>query len=134
VHLLRLRLIGLVFSVLACQVAALVASPALLYRAGADGAKTGSEMLCECKEEPGAQCPMHYGKTQTSGTEFGSMRSCSGGGDRAAAILTMLTGGGGILQATPSSTRPAVRSFALATVTSSILPLDRPPTSPPPRG
>jgi hypothetical protein len=133
VHSLRLRLIGLALSVLTCQVAALAAAPALFYRAGAAGAAAGSAMLCECKEEPGAECPMHKGKTQTAGNESGTLRSCAGGGDQAAAILTMLTGGGGILETALPSTRPATNGVALAPLTTSILSFDRPPTSPPPR-
>ena len=128
---LRIRLIGLAISVLTCQVAALAAAPALFYHAGAAG--SGSEMLCECKEEPGAQCPMHKGKTQTSGNESGSLRSCAASGDQAAAILTMLTGGGGILQTSLPSAQPATAGAAVAPLTASILNFDRPPTSPPPR-
>ena len=129
---LRIRLIGLAFSVLTCQVAALAAAPALFYRAGAAGT-TGSEILCECKEEPGAQCPMHKGKTQTSSNESGSLRSCAASGDQAAAILTMLTGGGGILQTSLPSAQPATAGAAVAPLTASILNFARPPTSPPPR-
>ena len=132
-HSIRLRLIGLAFSVLTCQVAALAAAPALFYRAGAAGTTIGSEMLCECKEEPGAECPMHKGKTQTSGNESGTLRSCAASGDQAAAILTMLTGGGGILQTSLHSAQPATTGAAVAPLTTSILNFDRPPTSPPPR-
>jgi len=133
VHSIRRRLIGLVFGLLASQVAAIAAAPALLYQAGAAGTTSGSEMLCECKEEPGAQCPMHHGKTQTAGKESGTLRACAGNGDRAAAVLTMITGGGGILPDSSDATRPATTGVALAAQMTSILNADRPPTSPPPR-
>jgi hypothetical protein len=118
---------------LACQVTAIAAAPALLYQAGAAVTADGSAMLCECKEEPGSQCPMHHGKTQTSSNESGTLRACGGSGDQAAAVLTMLTGGGGILPDSSEATRPATTGVALAAQISSILNADRPPTSPPPR-
>jgi len=133
VHSIRRRLIGLAFSLLTCQVAAIAAAPALLYQAGAAGAKDGSEILCECKEEPGSECPMHKGKTQAAGNESGTLRSCAGGADQAAAILTMLNGGGGILPDFAPAALPATTGVALAALTTSVLNADRPPTSPPPR-
>ena len=131
-HSIRRRLIGLVFGLLACQVAAIAAAPALLYQAGVATAD-GSEILCECKEKPGSECPMHKGKTQTAGNESGTLRACAGSGDQAAAILTMLTGGGGILPDFAPAAGPATTGVALAALTTSILNVDRPPTSPPPR-
>jgi hypothetical protein len=128
---IRRRLIGLVLALLACQVAAIAAAPGLLYQAA--GTTDGSAMLCECKEEPGSQCPMHHGKTQTASNESGTLRACGGSGDQAAAVLTMLTGGGGILPDFAPATRPATLGVALAALTTSILNANRPPTSPPPR-
>ena len=132
-HSLRHRLIGFAFALLTCQVAAIAASPALLYQAGAAGATDSSAMLCECKEEPGSQCPMHHGKTQTSSNASGTLRACGGSGDQAAAVLTMLTGGGGILPDSSDATCPETAGVALAAQITSTLNADRPPTSPPPR-
>jgi hypothetical protein len=116
---------------LACQVATMIAAPMLLRQTSTEVAD-GSGVLCGCKEEPGAECPMHKGKHQSSGTESGTLHACAGYGDRVA-VLTFLTGSGGILQPASHVRRPATRGLALAAFTTAVLNADRPPTSPPPR-
>jgi hypothetical protein len=128
---LRRRLIVLVSCLLACQVATMVAAPVLLHQPST-AATDGSGILCGCKEEPGAECPMHKGKHQSAGSESGTLRACAGYGDRAA-VLTFLTGTGGILQPASHDIRPATRSVALAALITPVLNADRSPTSPPPR-
>ena len=111
--------------------AAVAAAPALLYQTGA-AALDGREVLCACKDQPGAECPMHNGtRQQPSGKPSCAVRSS--GGDRAAAVLTLLANGGGMLQLTPEANRPATRGVALIARVDPILNTDRPPTSPPPR-
>jgi hypothetical protein len=131
VPFLRRRLIVLASCLLACQVAAMVAAPVLLHQPSTEAAD-GSGIMCDCKEEPGAECPMHKGKHQSSGTESGTLHACAGYGDRAA-VLTFLTGTGGILQPVSHVLRPATPGVALAAFTTPVLNADRSPTSPPPR-
>ena len=120
-------------SLLACQLAATVAAPALLYQTRAAAAMDGSALLCGCKDEPGGECPMHRGKHQPLGRQSDSMRLCAGLGDQAATVLTLLAGGGGILQTSSQAIRPATNGVALVALNTPILNADRPPTSPPPR-
>jgi hypothetical protein len=109
----------------------MIAAPLLLHQTSTETAD-GSGVLCGCKEEPGAECPMHKGKHQSSGTESGTLHACAGYGDRVA-VLTLLTGTGGILQPVSHVLRPATPSVALAAFTTPVLNADRSPTSPPPR-
>jgi hypothetical protein len=133
-HSIRRRLTGLASSLLACQLAAMVAAPAVLYQTRAAAAIDGSEILCGCKDEPGALCPMHTGKRQqSSGKQSETLRSCAGHADQAAAVLTLLTSGGGILQTSTQAIRPQTNSVALLALDITIFNADRPPTSPPPR-
>jgi hypothetical protein len=109
----------------------MIAAPMLLHQP-ALAVEDGSGILCDCKEEPGAECPMHKGKHQSSRSESGTLHACAGYGDRAA-VLTFLTGTGGILQPASHVLPPAARSVALAALTAPVLNGDRSPTSPPPR-
>ena len=118
-------------SLLACQAAAMIAAPALLHQASIATADGGG-VLCGCKEEPGAECPMHKGKHQSSGTESGTLHACSGYGDRVA-VLTFLTGIGGILQPVADVDRPATAAETLISSTIDVSADHRSPTSPPPR-
>jgi hypothetical protein len=133
-HSIRRRLIGLASSLLACQLAAMVAAPAVLYQTRAVAATDASEILCGCKDQPGAECPMHKGKRQQSSSKQSeALRSCTGRADQAAAVLTLLTSGGGILQTSAQAIRPATNSVALVVLNTPTFSADRPPTSPPPR-
>jgi hypothetical protein len=118
-------------SLLACQGATMIAGPILLHQA-ATAAIDGGGILCDCKEEPGAECPMHKGKHQSSGSESGTLHACAGYGDRVA-VLTFLTGTSGILQTASADIRPATPGVALAAFTTSVVNTDGSPTSPPPR-
>jgi hypothetical protein len=118
-------------SLLAGQAATMIAAPVLLHQA-ATASIDGSAILCDCKEEPGAACPMHHGKHQSSSTESGTLHACAGYGDRVA-VLTFLTGTRGILQTATNDIRPAMPAVALAAFTTSVVNADRSPTSPPPR-
>jgi hypothetical protein len=131
VHAVRRRLIVLASTVLACQLAALAAAPALLSRGSASNA--GSELLCECKVEPGAECPMHGGKAHGASGRQSKAHFSPACGDQGLAVLTLLVSGSGIL-ATPShGIRPATAGFAIAPGADLIFDTTRPPTSPPPR-
>lgn len=111
----------------------MAAAPVLLYRATATAAG-GSELLCDCKVEPGAECPMHGGKAHgAQGKQSGTSRFGPVCGDQAAAVLTLLVGGGGVLAAPSHVIRPAATIIAVVALTDSILDASRPPTSPPPR-
>jgi hypothetical protein len=131
VPLIRRRLIAFVLLLLASQVATLIAAPVLLHQPATE-ATDGSGVLCGCKEEPGAECPMHKGKHQSSGTESGTLHACAGYGDRVA-VLTFLTGSGGILQPASNVGRPATPAVALAPLVPPVFDADPSPTSPPPR-
>jgi hypothetical protein len=110
----------------------MAAAPLLLHQSTTPAAADGSAVLCDCREDPGAECPMHKGKHQSSGSESGTLHACAGYGDRVA-VLTFLTGGAGILQTASDDIRPATPSIALAAFTTQVLSADRSPTSPPPR-
>jgi hypothetical protein len=109
----------------------MVAAPMLLHQAST-AANDGSGILCGCKEEPGAECPMHKGKHQSSGTESGTLHACAGYGDRVA-VLALLTGTGGVLQPVLHDIRPATTGVALVAFTAPVVSADSSPTSPPPR-
>jgi hypothetical protein len=132
VYSIRGRLIALASTVLACQLAAFAAAPILLHHATTTSA--GSELLCDCKVEPGAECPMHGGKAHgAAGKRSGGTHLSPVCGDQTVAVLTLLAGGGGIL-ATPSQIIcPATTGVAVAALTDSIIDASRAPTSPPPR-
>jgi hypothetical protein len=132
VYSIRGRLIVLAPTVLACQLAALAAAPVLLHQTTAT--KAGSELLCECKVEPGAECPMHGGRAhEAGGKRSGRIHLSPVCGDQTAAVLTLLAGGGGVL-ATPSQiARPATTGVVVVALADSIVDASRPPTSPPPR-
>jgi hypothetical protein len=131
-HALRRRLIVLASTVLACQLAAIAAAPVLLHRAAQSGA--GAELLCDCKVEPGAECPMHGGKTHGApGTGSGTIHFSPVCGDLAAAVLTLLASGTGILVTPSRVVRPATTAVDVVALADSIFNSARPPTSPPPR-
>ena len=44
----------------------MIAAPMLLRQTSTEAADGASGVLCDCKEEPGAECPMHKGKHQSS--------------------------------------------------------------------
>ena len=127
---LRRRLIVLAAALLTCQIAVLTAAPVLLYQA--KPAVGGSELLCDCKVEPGAECPMHGGKAHEAQGKKTSRFSpvC---GDQTAAVLTLLAGGSGILAPSSHVVRPATNPVAVLVIADSVLDAARPPTSPPPR-
>jgi hypothetical protein len=130
VNALRRRLIVLASTVLACQLAAIAAAPVLLRQA----APAGAELLCECKVEPGAGCPMHGGKTHDApGKRSGAIHLSPVCGDMAAALLTLLVSGSGILVTPSRVIRPATTDVDVVALTDSIFSAARPPTSPPPR-
>jgi hypothetical protein len=132
VHALRHRLIVLASTVLVCQLAAMVAAPVLLHQGAPAGA--GAELLCDCKVEPGANCPMHGGKTHgASGKRSGAIHLSPVCGDLAAAVLTLLASGSGILVTPSRVSRPATTAVDVVASTDSIFNPSRPPTSPPPR-
>jgi len=111
----------------------MAAAPVLLHQT-TPTATGGSELLCDCKVEPGAECPMHGGKAHgTQGRQSGASRFSPACGDQMAAVLTLLVGGGGVLAAPSHVIRPATTTIAVVTLTDSILDTSRPPTSPPPR-
>lgn len=111
----------------------MAAAPVVLYNTNA--ATDGSALLCDCKIEPGAECPMHGGKAheedKTRGRRTGHVSPACG--SDAAAILTLLASGIGIVQASSDIVRPATAAVAVAALTSAVLDTTRPPTSPPPR-
>lgn len=132
VHALRHRLIVLATTVLACQLAAIAAAPVLLHQGVPAGA--GTELLCDCKVEPGANCPMHGGKTHGApGKRSGAIHLSPVCGDLAAAVLTLLASGSGILVTPSRVSRPTMTAVDVVALTDSIFNPSRPPTSPPPR-
>jgi hypothetical protein len=132
VHALRRRLIALASTVLACQLAAIAAAPVLLHEGAA--ASAGTELLCDCKVEPGAECPMHGGRTHgATGKKPGAIHLSPVCGDLAAAVLTLLGSGSGILVTPSRVVRPATTAVAVVALANSIVNAPRPPTSPPPR-
>jgi hypothetical protein len=130
VHAIRHRLIGVAAALLACQIAVLTAAPVLLYQAKA--AAGGSELLCDCKVEPGAECPMHGGKAHEAPGKK-TARFSPVCGDQTAAVLTLLASGSGILVAASTVVRPATNPVAVLVAADSVFDSSRPPTSPPPR-
>jgi hypothetical protein len=97
-------------------------------------ASGGSELLCDCKVEPGAECPMHGGKAHgASSKRSGTTHLSPVCGDQAAAVLTLLVSGSGILVTPSRVIRPATTAAEVVTLTDSIFTATRPPTSPPPR-
>jgi hypothetical protein len=132
VYSLRRRLIVLASTVLACQLAAIAAAPVLLHTPSA--VSTGTELLCDCKVEPGAECPMHGGKAhRESGRRSGATHLSPVCGDQTAAVLTLLAGGGGILVTPSRVIRPSTAAVTVVALTDSVLSAADPPTSPPPR-
>jgi hypothetical protein len=132
VHALRRRLIVLASTVLACQLAAIAAAPVRLHQGSPAGA--GSELLCDCKVEPGAECPMHGGKAHGApGKRSGAIHFSPVCGDLASAVLTLLASGTGILVTPSRVSRPATTAVDVVVITDSIVHASRPPTSPPPR-
>jgi hypothetical protein len=130
VNTLRRRLIVLAAALLTCQFAVLTAAPVLLYQAKA--AAGGSELLCDCKVEPGAECPMHGGKAhEVPGKKTARFSPVCG--DQTAAILTLLASGSGILAAPLRVVRAATNPVAVLVIADSVLDAARPPPSPPPR-
>ena len=126
---LRRRLIVLAAALLTCQIAVLAAAPVLLYQAKAAAA---SELLCDCKVEPGAECPMHGGKAhEVPGRKTARFSPVCG--DQTAAVLTLLASGSGILAPSSHVVRPAMNPVAVLVIAESVLDAARPPTSPPPR-
>ena len=113
-----------------CQFAVLAAAPVLLHRTKA--AAAGVELLCDCKVEPGAECPMHGTKAHgPSGRKTARFSPVCG--DQTAAVLTLLASGTGILSAPSHVVRPATNPVAVLVIAESVLAAARPPTSPPPR-
>ena len=126
---LRRRLIVFAAALLTCQIAVLTAAPVLLYQAKAAG---GSELLCDCKVEPGAECPMHGGKAhEVPGRK--TVRFSPVCGDQTAAVLTLLASGSGILVPASPAVSPATNPVAVLVIADSVLDSTRPPTPPPPR-
>ncbi len=107
------------------------AAPVLLYQARA--ATDGSELLCDCKVEPGAECPMHGGKAHEEARGRKAARFSPVCGDQTAAVLTLLAGGSGIFESPSHVVRPAANAVAVLAIADSVLDSARPPTSPPPR-
>jgi DNA-binding transcriptional LysR family regulator len=128
---LRRRLIVFAAGLLTCQLAVLTVAPVLLYQTKA--AAAGSELLCDCKVEPGAECPMHGSKAHGA-TGRKTARFSPVCGDQAAAVLTLIASGTGILAAPSHVVRPATNPVAVLVLADSVLDAARPPTSPPPRG
>jgi hypothetical protein len=127
---LRSRLIVFAAALLAGQVAVMAAAPVLLYQTKT--AANGGELLCDCKVEPGAECPMHGGKAhEAQGKKTARLSPVCG--DQAAAILTLLASGSGILAPSSRDVRPATNAVAVLVTADSVLDATRPPTSPPPR-
>jgi hypothetical protein len=134
VHVLRHRLIVLATTVLACQLAAIAAAPALLYFYQGAPAGAGAELLCDSKVEPGANCPMHGGKTHGApGKRSVAIHLSPVCGDLAAAVLTLLASGSGILVTPSRVSRPVTTAVDVVAFTNSIFNPSVPPTSPPPR-
>jgi hypothetical protein len=130
VNTLRRRLIVLAAALLTCQFAVLTAAPVLLYQTRA--AAGASELLCDCKVEPGAECPMHGGRAHEAPGKK-TARFSPVCGDQTAAILTLLASGSGILAASSQVVRPATNPVAVVVAVDSVLETTHPPTSPPPR-
>jgi hypothetical protein len=131
VQSVRLRLIGLASALLACQLAAFGIAPVLLYQART--AAGASELLCECKVEPGAECPMH-GARKHQDTSQRVPRVSPVCGDQAAAVLTLIAAGSGVIQTPSESIEPPALASAVTLRSDTVLDAARPPTSPPPRG
>jgi hypothetical protein len=131
VQSIRHRLIGLSLALLVCQLAAFGIAPVLLYHTRT--AAGGSELLCECKVEPGAECPMHGSKKHEDARQHVPRMSpvC---GDQAAAVLTLIAAGSGVVQTSPQFFEPAAIASAVSLRSETVLDAARPPTSPPPRG
>ena len=130
VRALRNRLIVFAAALLTCQIAVLTAAPVLLYQAKA--AAGGSELLCDCKVEPGAECPMHGGKAhEAQGKKTARLSPVCG--DQTAAVLTLLASGSGIFESPSHIVRPATNPVALLVIADTVLDSARPPTAPPPR-
>jgi hypothetical protein len=110
----------------------MVAAPVLLHFY--QGAPASAELLCDCKVEPGANCPMHGGKTHGApGKRSVAIHLSPVCGDLAAAVLTLLASGSGILVTPSRVSRPATTAVDVVASTDSIFNPSRPPTSPPPR-
>ena len=105
-------------------------APVLLYQTRA--ATGSSDVLCDCKIEPGAECPMHGGKAHEEAAKR-TARFSPVCGDQTAAVLTLLASGSGLFELPSQIIRPATNSVAVAIHTDSIVDATRPPTSPPPR-
>jgi hypothetical protein len=110
----------------------MAAAPVLLHQGASAGA--GAELLCDCKVEPGSECPMHGGKAHgASGKRSGAIHLSPVCGDLAAAVLTLLASGTGILVTPSRVSRPTTAAVDVVALTDSIFNAPRPPTSPPPR-
>jgi hypothetical protein len=112
----------------------MAAAPVLLYFYQGAPAGAGAQLLCDCKVEPGAECPMHGGKAHgASSKRSGAIHLSPVCGDLAAAVLTLLASGTGILVTPSRVSRPATTVVDVAALANSIFNAPRPPTSPPPR-
>jgi len=108
----------------------MAAAPVLLYQTRT----AGSELLCECKIEPGAQCPMHGGKAHEAPGTRKAPRFSPVCGDQTAAALTLLASSGGGLPETSSTLiRPVTNPVATVGGIDALLDANGPPASPPPR-
>jgi len=77
---------------------------------------------------------MHGGKAHgASGKRSGAIHLSPVCGDLAAAVLTLLASGTGILVTPSRVSRPATTAVDVVALTGSIFNASRPPTSPPPR-
>jgi hypothetical protein len=131
VRSIRHRLVAFAAALLACQLAAFGIAPVLLYQART--AAGASELLCDCKVEPGAECPMHGGKKH-EGARQRVPRVSPVCGDQAAAVLTLLATSGGVVQTSPRPIDPPSVASTLTLPSDAAVDRSHPPTSPPPRG
>jgi hypothetical protein len=77
---------------------------------------------------------MHGGRTHgATGKKSGAIHLSPVCGDLAAAVLTLLGSGSGILVTPSRVVRPATTAVAVVALANSIVNAPRPPTSPPPR-
>jgi hypothetical protein len=131
----RSRLVAWTLAVLVCQAGLTTVTPIALCRVGSSSASDAADETCTCPLAEGVECPMHKGTTHhvPPRQESGASRWCRGCGDQAAAIVTAFTSAVAVLEQAPPVARPPVTAVALRALTSGILDVDRPPTSPPPR-
>jgi hypothetical protein len=132
VNTLRRRLIALVFTVMACQLADIVAAPLVICRMGTAPSAGSGEISCTCPQGPDAECPMHkHEKPIPSSRETRWCADCRGSAEM---ILTTLIGFAGPVVERHQTLIPEGASEPLITTLAGSPDLSSPPSAPPPRG